>query len=271
MVLQRIKHLTNEREAHAVFEGFCISQGAPRQSYAVIAASGANASTLHYDANDQPLEGKQTMLLDAGCEWGCYASDVTRTFPLKGKWSKEGEEINKVVERMQRETIDAIRPGRLYYKLHLVACLVAVEELMKLGILHNGTRSEILSKGTVAAFFPHGLGHHVGLEVHDVSGRERLLLSSSSAVNGQAVPGAKRLPRMKREQVMPEDLAAMYREAMMDTDEVKGAAAPPPYRGRQRLKENMVVTIEPGMYVYLSPLTLILPSFLSLTILIFPP
>ncbi|KAJ4398697.1 hypothetical protein N0V85_006214, partial [Neurospora sp. IMI 360204] len=66
MVLQRIKHLTNEREAHAVFEGFCISQGAPHQSYAVIAASGPNASTLHYDANDQPLEGRQTMLLDAG-------------------------------------------------------------------------------------------------------------------------------------------------------------------------------------------------------------
>lgn len=258
MVLQRIKHLSNEREAHAVFEGFCISQGAPRQSYAVIAASGANASTLHYDANDQPLEGKQTMLLDAGCEWGCYASDVTRTFPLKGKWTKEGEEIYKVVERMQRETIDAIRPGRLYYKLHLVACLVAVEELMKLGILHNGTRTEILAKGTVAAFFPHGLGHHVGLEVHDVSGRERLLLSSSSSgLSRQAISGSRRLPpprNMKREQVTPEDLAAMYREAMMDTagDEVEQSAVapPPPYRGRQRLKENMVVTVEPGMYVY---------------------
>ncbi|KAK3946777.1 peptidase M24, structural domain-containing protein [Pseudoneurospora amorphoporcata] len=250
MVLQRIKHLSNEREAHAVFEGFCISQGAPHQSYAVIAASGPNASTLHYDANDQPLEGRQTMLLDAGCEWGCYASDVTRTFPLNGKWTKEGEEINKVVERMQRECIDAIRPGRLYYKLHLVACLIAVEELMKLGILHGGTRTEILAKGTVAAFFPHGLGHHVGLEVHDVSGRERLLLSSglhSQGVTG--ISGSRR--RMKREQVTPEDLAAMYREAMMDTDEVEQkAVVPPPYKGRQRLRENMVVTIEPGIYFH---------------------
>ncbi|KAK3391731.1 putative Xaa-Pro aminopeptidase [Sordaria brevicollis] len=253
MVLQRIKHLTNEREAHAIFEGFCISQGAPRQSYAVIAAAGTNASTLHYDANDQPLDGKQTMLLDAGCEFGCYASDVTRTFPLNGKWTKEGEEIYKVVERMQRECIHAIRPGRLYYKLHLVACLVAVEELMKLGVLYNGTRTEILQRGTVAAFFPHGLGHHVGLEVHDVSGRERLLLSTAG-VNSLKVPGARgRLPpRMKREQVTPEDLAAMYREAMMDVDEVKQSSAvpPPPYKGRQRLRENMVVTIEPGIYFH---------------------
>ncbi|KAK3504887.1 putative Xaa-Pro aminopeptidase [Neurospora crassa] len=257
MVLQRIKHLTNEREAHAVFEGFCISQGAPHQSYAVIAASGPNASTLHYDANDEPLEGRQTMLLDAGCEWGCYASDVTRTFPLNGKWTKEGEEIYKVVERMQRECIDAIRPGRLYYKLHLVACLIAVEELMKLGILYNGTRSEILARGTVAAFFPHGLGHHVGLEVHDVSGRERLLLTgstvSSSALNSQRVPGFQEpRRRMKREQVNPEDLAAMYREAMMDRDDVEQnvVGPPPPYKGRQRLRENMVVTIEPGIYFH---------------------
>ncbi|KAK3340518.1 putative Xaa-Pro aminopeptidase [Neurospora tetraspora] len=258
MVLQRIKHLTNEREAHAVFEGFCISQGAPHQSYAVIAASGPNASTLHYDANDQPLEGRQTMLLDAGCEWGCYASDVTRTFPIRGQWTKEGEEIYKVVERMQRECIDAIRPGRLYYKLHLVACLIAVEELMKLGILYNGTRAEILARGTVAAFFPHGLGHHVGLEVHDVSGRERLLLSgstaSSSGLNNQGVPGVSvsgSRRRMKREQVTPEDLAAICREAMMDRDDVEqNVVGPPPYKGRQRLKENMVVTIEPGIYFH---------------------
>lgn len=196
------------------------------------------------------------MLLDAGCEWGCYASDVTRTFPLNGKWTKEGEEIYKVVERMQRECIDAIRPGRLYYKLHLVACLIAVEELMKLGILYNGTRSEILARGTVAAFFPHGLGHHVGLEVHDVSGRERLLLTgstvSSSGLNSQRVPGFQEpRRRMKREQVTPEDLAAMYREAMMNKDDVEqNDVRPPPYKGRQRLRENMVVTIEPGMFVY---------------------
>lgn len=236
----------------AIFKGFCLAQGAKHQSYAVIAASGANASTLHYCDNDQSLAGRQLALLDAGAEWNCYASDITRTFPISGKFSPEAASIYAIVERMQNECIQRVRPGVVFSALHLHACVVAITELMKLGILHGGTPSEIFKRGTVAAFFPHGLGHHVGLEVHDVSGRNRLLMSSSPLPN-YSMTGYSNGPRCsgkvppKREWVSPEMVGVMYRN-MGALTPVPGAI-PDLYSGdgRQILEKNMVVTIEPGM------------------------
>ncbi|KAK0711272.1 peptidase M24, structural domain-containing protein [Lasiosphaeris hirsuta] len=235
-VLGRLKRLANEREIEAIFRGFGTAQGAKRQAYPVIAGSGTNAATLHYDANNHPLAGQQLCVLDGGAEWKCYASDVTRTFPISGQWSPEAAAINAVVERMQEECIQRIRPGVVFYTLHLHACIVAVTELLRLGILHNGTASEIFSRGTVAAFFPHGLGHHVGLEVHDVSGRESLLLGSAGVGKGRRIGGA----MGKRELMSPEMLGVMYRDAV--------AQSSTSAKGRQKLEKNMVVTIEPGIY-----------------------
>ena len=109
--------------------------------------------------------------------------------------------------------------------------MVAVVELLKLGILTGGTAREIFAAGTVAAFFPHGLGHHVGLEVHDVMGRERLLL-------GERVRVGMGRKLSKREMFTPETLVRMARDAV---------TTPPPYKGRQKLVKNMIVTVEPGM------------------------
>lgn len=181
-------------------------------------------------------------MLDAGAEWKCYASDVTRTFPISGTFSKEAAAIYRAVARMQAECIERVRPGFLFHSLHLHACAVAVAELLALGILHNGSAAEILARGTVAAFFPHGLGHHVGLEVHDVPGRERLLMASPlpSSARGKA-PG-------KREWMRPEQAAEIYKDAVdMMQAIAKGAAGQVLSGGRQKLEKNMVVTIEPGM------------------------
>ncbi|KAK4457464.1 putative Xaa-Pro aminopeptidase [Cladorrhinum samala] len=268
-VLTRLRKLRNEREIDAIFRGFCLAQGAKEQAYPVIAASGTAGSTLHYDSNNAPLANKQLVVLDAGAEWNCYASDVTRTFPISGKFSTEAKAIYDVVERMQRECIERIKPGVVYYTLHLHACIVAVTELLKLGILHNGTASEIFSRGTVAAFFPHGLGHHVGLEVHDVTGGERLLLSQqvagSPALSGGQLEdktggggprkGPSRLGSAKREWVSAEMLGMMYRTAMMGqgtngnaVQQGSGGGRDGKYQGKQVLQKGMIVTVEPGIY-----------------------
>jgi len=167
-VLSHLRSFENEGEVEAIFLETSIVEGAKKQSYNIIAGSGINAAVLHYGNNDEPLKDRQLLLLDAGAEWQCYASDVTRTFPLSGHWTKEAKEIYDVVDEMQTACIDRMQPGCSFRDLHILAHFIAVTRFLELGIFHNGTRDEILKAGTSMAFFPHGLGHHVGLEVHDV-------------------------------------------------------------------------------------------------------
>lgn len=156
-VLKAIAWADNEAQIEAVFAGQCIARKAKKQAYGIIAASGPNSATLHYQANDEPLEGRQLVCLDAGCEWDCYASDVTRTFPISGTFSEEALEIYSIVEDMQEACIKLVKPGVVFRSLHLLAMSIAIRGLMKLGVLHNGTYSEIFATGS--AFFPHGVGY----------------------------------------------------------------------------------------------------------------
>ncbi|SPQ22486.1 c05755b2-8d79-42ee-8d3b-c0b63000eeb7 [Thermothielavioides terrestris] len=247
-VLRHLKRAHNERVLEAVFVGLCTSEGARRQAYPVIAASGINASTLHYSNNNEPLAGRQLVVLDAGAEWKCYASDITRTFPVSGAFSAEAAAIYRIVERMQAECIRRVRPGVAFASLHVLACVIAAAGLLRLGILRGGTLEEIMRAGTVAAFFPHGLGHHVGLEVHDVSGGAGLLLPAAAILDPKpkrrelTTPGTRcppgRVPSPKRQAVTPEMVALLY----------TGAAWAQKPSARESLEPNMVVTIEPGIY-----------------------
>ena len=169
-VLDGIHRFKNEAQIEATFIDTCMSQGAKHQAYSVIAASGENNSTLHYFKNDEPLKGRQLVCLDAGCEWDCYASDITRTFPISGTWpSQEAKDVYELVQLMQTTCIEKLKPGVRFLDLHLLAHNIAIEGLLRLGILHRGTPEEMYQSGASQAFFPHGLGHHLGLEVHDVS------------------------------------------------------------------------------------------------------
>lgn len=231
-VARQLLRLQSERQIEAIIRATCTARGGRSQAYAIIAGAGINASTLHYDANDQPLEGKQLVVIDAGCEYNCYASDITRTLPLSGSFTKEGQAIHDIVQRMQDECIEAVKPGGKFVNLHIHAAKVAAEGLLKLGIL-KGELKDVEESGVASAFFPHGLGHHVGLDVHDVSGDKRLL-------------SAERLVRLeggKREMIMPSDLAHLRRVQRWATDPVVRM-----YSGdRQTLQAGMVVTVEPGM------------------------
>jgi Xaa-Pro aminopeptidase len=176
-VLANITKFSNEAQVEGLFLDICVSNQAKQQAYDIIAASGPNAGTLHYDANNEDFGDRQLMCLDAGCEYELYASDITRTFPLSDSWpSREAENIYKLVECMQEACIARLAPGVRYLDLHVLAHQIAIDGLLKLGLLHNGTREEIYKAGTSKAFFPHGLGHHVGLEVHDIGQQELMSL-----------------------------------------------------------------------------------------------
>ena len=112
--------------------------------------------------------------MDAGCEWECYSSDITRTFPIheNGWVSKEAEDIYGIVQEMQERCIERLRPGIRYLDLHYLAHRIAAEGLIRLGIFkRNVSVDAVLNSGASKVFFLHGLGHHLGLEVHDVSGK----------------------------------------------------------------------------------------------------
>ena len=162
----------NETHIHAEFMYHALRQGSKHQAYDPICCGGTNCSTLHYVKNDEPLApAERSVLIDAGAEWGCYASDVTRCFPINGDWSKEHLEIYNTVLRMQLVTMLMIKPGKHWDDIHFAAHKVLIEEFLKLGIFNsNYSPEEIFVSRISAHFFPHGLGHLIGMDTHDVGG-----------------------------------------------------------------------------------------------------
>lgn len=234
-VLRNLRRFRNEAQVEARFLDVCVANDAKHQAYEIIAGSGTNASILHYVKNNEPFGDRQLMCLDAGAEWQLYASDVTRTFPLSGNWpSKEAKEVYDLVQRMQTRCLNYIGPGKRFLSAHYLAHATAIDGLMRLGILHNGTFMEIFQAGTQLAFFPHGLGHHLGLEVHDVS---PLTTASTLPLQTSELPTLELIAEPDLEMVL--SLAS----ALPEYDPgLSLCSAPAP-----RLKPGMVITVEPGM------------------------
>ncbi|PWW77896.1 putative Xaa-Pro aminopeptidase [Tuber magnatum] len=168
--LRAIKSVGNEREIAAIFMKECIANGAPKQAYSGIFGSGRSASILHYVHNNQPLSGKLNLLLDAGAECNNYASDITRTFPICGQFTKESREVYDIVLDMQKQCLAASKAGAVWDDVHILAHKVAIQGLLKIGILKDGSVDEILANRTSTAFLPHGLGHYLGMDTHDCGG-----------------------------------------------------------------------------------------------------
>ncbi|KOS21780.1 putative Xaa-Pro aminopeptidase [Escovopsis weberi] len=170
-VVEKAKYANNETELEAVFVERCIANGAKEMAYHPIVASGQAAATLHYVPNNAPTQGKQLLLIDAGAEWNNYASDITRTFPLNGKFTKESREIYDLVLKMQTECISMLRAGLRWEDAHILAHKIAIDGLLSLGIL-KGDKEEIFKARISQAFFPHGLGHYLGMDTHDTGGNQ---------------------------------------------------------------------------------------------------
>ena len=168
-VVRQAASAKNERELEGTFIATCIANGCREQSYHSIVASGTNASTLHYIRNDQPLKGKLNILLDAGGEYNCYCADITRTFPINGIFSLESKEIYEIVLEMQESCFKMLKEGVVWEDVHVNAHRVAIRGLQTVGIL-KGSEEELLEQRISVAFFPHGLGHFLGMDTHDTGG-----------------------------------------------------------------------------------------------------
>jgi Xaa-Pro aminopeptidase len=136
-------------------------------SYHPIVGGGANACVMHYRNNDQPLCDGDLLLLDAGCEHDFYASDITRTFPVNGRFSPAQRAVYEVVLEAQLAAIDKVRPGNHWNQPHEAAVRVITQGLVKLGLL-EGSVPKLIRDQEYQRFFNHRTGHWLGLDVHDV-------------------------------------------------------------------------------------------------------
>ena len=136
-------------------------------SYEPIVGGGANACVLHYRANNAPLRDGDLLLIDAGAEYDCYASDITRTFPVNGRYSQEQRAIYDIVLAAQTAAIDEVRPGRAFDAYHEAAVRVITRGLIRIGLL-EGSLEKNLREHAYRAFYMHKTGHWLGLDVHDV-------------------------------------------------------------------------------------------------------
>ena len=148
--------------------------GARFASYNSIVAGGNNACILHYTENDQPLKNGDLVLIDAGCEFAMYAGDITRTFPVNGKFTQAQREIYELVLKAQKRAIELLVPGSSIKQVNDEVIRIKVQGLLELGILH-GNVDELIEQKAHRQFYMHGLGHWLGLDVHDVGeyGEER--------------------------------------------------------------------------------------------------
>lgn len=141
--------------------------GSRAPAYNSIVASGENACILHYNTNDAEVKEGDLVLIDAGCEYECYASDITRTFPASGKFSPEQKAIYEIVLAAQDAAIAAVAPGVSWDEPHKVSVKVITQGLVKLGLL-KGKVSQLIKAGAYRDFYMHRVGHWIGMDVHDV-------------------------------------------------------------------------------------------------------
>ena len=136
-------------------------------SYNSIVGGGENACILHYVENNKELKDGDLVLIDAACEYEFYASDITRTFPVNGKFSEEQKALYNVVLKAQIAAIDQVRIGHSYQAPHHAAVKILVEGLLDLGIM-KGKAEDIIKDESYRQFYMHGTGHWLGMDVHDV-------------------------------------------------------------------------------------------------------
>jgi len=193
-------------------------QGAAGPAYTSIVAAGANACILHYAAGDTPLQPGQLCLIDAGCEYGSYASDITRTFPVNGRYSAEQRAVYDLVLAAQEAAIAETRPGLRKMDSHWAAVRVLAQGMLDLGLLDAsqvGSLDDVVASGAYRRYYMHGTGHWLGLDVHDAG--EYLSLAEEPF------------------------------------DQLDGQGGRVVRRPSRRLEAGMVVTVEPGLYIRPAP------------------
>lgn len=149
-----------------------IRNGARQPAYGSIVASGANACVLHYRENTAPLKKGDLLLIDAGCELDSYAADITRTFPVSGRFTAPQRDIYELVLESQLACIKAVKPGVAFGRYHEVAIEVLAQGLIDLKLC-KGSRDKVIETEAYKQFYMHRAGHWLGLDVHDAGDYKR--------------------------------------------------------------------------------------------------
>ncbi len=165
-LMAKVQPGMNEAEAEAFLDYSYRKAGSTGAAYNHICAGGGNACILHYIENNESLKDGDLMLVDSGAEWDFYAADITRTFPVNGKFSDEQRALYEIVLKAEEASIAAVKPGVRFDEVHAASLKVIVDGLLELGLL-SGTAEEVMDSSSYRAFFMHKTSHWLGLDVHD--------------------------------------------------------------------------------------------------------
>lgn len=166
LAMRRVKPGMNESQVEALMEAYMKDQGASGVAYNSIVGGGDNAVILHYVENNMPLKDGDLLLIDAGAEYQGYASDITRTFPVNGKYSKAQREVYDVVLDVQKKCIDFTVVGNTHAQRQEYSIELLTEGMKQLGLLKGKTK-DLIKKKAYLKYYMHGVGHWLGLDVHD--------------------------------------------------------------------------------------------------------
>ncbi|KAF9573379.1 hypothetical protein EC968_008649 [Mortierella alpina] len=238
LVMKTVRAGMYEYQLEALFRYECARQGGKTQAYLPIVGTGVNGAYLHYTRNDSRLQDGQLLLIDAACEADCYGSDITRTIPVNGRFTPDQLEIYNLVLEMQTSVIRSMAQGVDWTQMNILSQKIGIRGLKRLGIL-KGEEVDLFESGVIKIFYPHGLGHLLGLNVHD----DGLGL-------GVQLPSPK-----------PKASTVQFHSANVDDDKLPDGILPPPSSRRNKalgsssyavpstkLEPGMLLTVEPGIY-----------------------
>lgn len=166
LAMKKTKPGMNEFQVESLIESFMRDRGATGVAYNSIIGGGENATILHYVENNRPLKDGDLILIDAGAEYKGYAADITRTFPINGRFSPAQRDVYDVVLDVQIKCIEATRTGNTVKKRQEYSIELLTEGMKKLGLL-KGKTSDLIKKKEYMRYYMHGVGHYLGLDVHD--------------------------------------------------------------------------------------------------------
>ena len=177
--------------------GACLSGAAARMAYPPIVGAGVNSVVLHYDAASQPLTRGAMIVNDTACEYGMYAADITRSYPVGGVFSPEQRAIYEIVQAAQKAGEAKAILGAKMHEVFDATAGVIVDGLLRLGIM-QGERGDILAKRSYRSFYPHGSSHWIGLDVHDAGSYEsaRIAMDAPPHLRNYAPAQARLKPGM---------------------------------------------------------------------------
>ncbi len=166
LAMQECKSGMNEAQIESIIEHHFRMSGASGAAYNSIIGGGDNATILHYVENNMPLKDGDLLLVDAGCNYKGYASDITRTFPVNGRFTKAQREVYDVVLEVQLECLEATKKGNTVKQRQELSIELLTEGMKKLKLLKGDTK-KLIKKKAYEKYYMHGVGHYLGLDVHD--------------------------------------------------------------------------------------------------------